>query len=265
MCKIGVEVRLMTEGVLLIPARGGSKGVKRKNLQIVHGVPLVIRTLNHAIYLRKFLNVKICVSSDDVEILELCSRYLIDLDIEFSQNLDDNLPVLLHYRSKKLSSDKSHTSDLIKDLSTIFKGLEMEFSYWCILQPTTPFRSSKDLKKVASFVGKLSKNPSVISVERINEFHPSRMYSIFQNKLKPLALDGYSSRRQDLSEIYIRDGGFYLLSNKLVKKNITYNQSPLYFERRMPWSINIDTYYSLVLSQNIPIEQVLTDPNNEIN
>jgi len=253
----------MTKGILLIPARGGSEGVKRKNLQIVHGVPLVIRTLNHAIYLRNYLNLQICVSSDDKEVFDLCSSHLIDLDIKYSENLDHDLPVLLHHRSKKLSSGKSHTSDLIKDLSVTFKGVAKEFKYWCILQPTTPFRSNEDLKKVASFVGKLSKNPSVVSVERIDEFHPARMYSVFRNKLKPLTLTGYSSRRQDLSEIYIRDGGFYLLSNKLVKENITYNQSPLYFERRMPWSINIDTYYSLLLSQNIPREHVITDPNNE--
>lgn len=264
MCKIGAEVKLMTKGILLIPARGGSKGVKRKNLQTVHGVPLVIRTLNHAIYLKNYLNLTICVSSDDGEILDLCSSHLTDLGIEYSKNLDHDLPVLLHRRSKKLSSSKSHTSDLIKDLSVTFKAVDKEFSYWCILQPTTPFRSNIDLKKVVSFVGKLSKNPSVVSIERVNEFHPARMYSISRKKLKPLTLAGYLSRRQDLSEIYIRDGGFYLLSEKLVKKNITYNQSPLYFERRMPWSINIDTYYSLVLSKNIPREIVLSDPNNTI-
>jgi CMP-N,N'-diacetyllegionaminic acid synthase len=255
---------LETEGVLLIPARGGSRGIKQKNLQKVHGVPLVIRALNHAIYMRNYANLKICISSDDTEILELCSSHLKILEIKFSENLDVNFPVFLHQRSKKLSSSKSLTKDLIKDLTFSFKRLEKEFGYWCILQPTTPFRSRKDLKKAALLASNLRENNCVVSVECVNEFHPSRMYSIIQKKLEPLTLNGYLARRQDLSEIYIRDGGFYLLPNIMAKQGLVYNESPSYFERQMPWSINIDTPYSLLLSQNLPTEQVSADPNNEL-
>jgi CMP-N,N'-diacetyllegionaminic acid synthase len=254
------------QGLILIPARGGSKGVIRKNLQKVHDVPLVIRSLNHALHLNNLTKMKICVSSDDLEILKLCKTYLgvIGIKTTTELNFNDNV-VTLHKRQKNLSSDKSLIGSLIKELSLSVNKFNFENFSWVLMQPTTPFRSKTDFVNVVNRLKKLKDLDSVVSVERVIEYHPSRMYTRSDLRLEPLLLTDYYSRRQDLSETYIRDGAFYAFSQKLALEGLTYSFSPNFFDRKMPWTINIDSEFTLLLSQQIPRESVVDDPNNSIN
>lgn len=254
------------QGLILIPARGGSKGIIRKNLQKVHDVPLVIRSLNHALYLSKLTKMKICVSSDDLEILELCKNHLGTIGFKSSEELILNeSTVTLHKRQKILSSDQSLIGGLIKELSLSVNKFNFQGLSWVLMQPTTPFRSKTDFLYIVNILKTIKDLDSVVSVERVIEYHPSRMYSRSDTHLKPLLLTDYFSRRQDLSETYIRDGAFYIFSQKIALEGLTYNFSPNFFERKMPWTINIDSKFNLLLSQQIPREFVGDDPNNFIN
>ena len=80
-------------------------------------------------------------------------------------------------------------------------------------------------------------------------------------------LEGFSefraSRRQDLPEVYIRDGGFYLISDSLAKKGILFAKNPNYFLRQYPWNINIDSKYDLAAAKSISNLEVVDDPNSK--
>jgi CMP-N-acetylneuraminic acid synthetase len=78
-------------------------------------------------------------------------------------------------------------------------------------------------------------------------------------------LEGFSAyrslRRQDLPPVYIRDGGFYLIGDNLVKSNVQYTEQPVSFLRKYPWSINIDGEADLIVAQNVKNAEIENDPN----
>jgi CMP-N-acetylneuraminic acid synthetase len=135
----------------------------------------------------------------------------------------------------------------------------------CLLQPTTPFRSLSELNSMKSIIFN-NGNPefSLVSVCTVDDFHPARMYNMNSNKdLEQLGgFEKYQYfRRQDLPDVYIRDGGFYIIGDSLVAGGIQYADRPKSFIRKFPWSINIDSRKDLVLAQNITTTEIMEDPN----
>lgn len=104
---------------------------------------------------------------------------------------------------------------------------------------------------------------SLISVTQVLESHPARMYYARHSHLVSLLMnkaDMYK-RRQALKKIYIRDGGFYLLSDKLASEGKLFSLNPNFFVRKFPWTINIDTKENLLLAKSVSKNQVERDPN----
>ena len=173
----------------------------------------------------------------------------------------------LHVRSTKLSSKKSPISDTVNDIRQTYLNLDINFQNWLLLQPTSPFRSEADIKVIAKYLKQnKSNNKSLISVTNVNGNHPARMYSEKNGKLLSLSgIDKLSrDRRQDLKDIYIRDGGFYLFSDSLEKKNKLFSKNPDFFVRKYPWNINIDTRFDLAAALSIEEFEVYNDPNNKL-
>ena len=141
----------------IIPARGGSKGIRRKNLQKLSGKPLIVHTIIAA-KKTKSIN-KIIVSTDDKEIGKI------------SKNNGAEVPFL---RPKQISKDTSSTIEVIKHA---LKFLQENQSYVpdiiILLQPTSPLRNHNDIDKSLKKFKKTKAN-SLISVEKI-----SRKYRLF--------------------------------------------------------------------------------------
>ncbi|MBV5329328.1 MAG: pseudaminic acid cytidylyltransferase, partial [Chlorobium sp.] len=117
---------MMYEDILfLIPARGGSKGISKKNIKELNGKPLIFYTLDA---IRNIVsNENICVSTDDIDIKEKVEAYGVKVPFlrptEYATDTSTTLEVI------------EHALSFYKQKGTIFKGL-------ILLQPTSPFRNS---------------------------------------------------------------------------------------------------------------------------
>jgi len=257
---------------VLIPFRFGEQEIPNKNLQKVHNVHLFQRTLIHAIYLKNISDLRICLSTNKpqeilkVKLMKKIFNKEVIKNITKSDILlsDDGLDV--HNRSEPLAKKNSLINLTLKNVREQYLRKGITFDYWLLLQPTTPFRSIEDLLYVLSEIAKV-KRESLISVTQVIESHPARMYyarnsrliSVLKNKN-----DAYK-RRQTLKQIFIRDGGFYLFSDKLAAKGKLFSSNPHYFIRKFPWTINIDTLQDLNMAKTISNKTVSNDPNNSNN
>ena len=185
----------------IIPARGGSKEIRRKNLQKLSGKPLIAHTIIAA-KKTKSIN-KIIVSTDDKEIGKI------------SKNNGAEVPFL---RPKQISKDTSSTIEVIKHA---LKFLQENQSYVpdiiILLQPTSPLRTSQLITKTINTLKK-SKATSVITVSKITK-HPYAAYWLKNDFLKPFEKNFTKySRRQEFPDLFFPTGAVYTFWYDTLKK-----------------------------------------------
>lgn len=175
--------------VAIIPARGGSKGLKKKNIQILAGRPLLAHTIEQV---KKTKNVnKIIVSTDDTEIRKIA--------LEFGAEV----PFM---RPEHLSLDSSKTDEVLKH--TILwldeHGLQFDIVLWCHI--TLPFRKSGWLDQI---ILNLVKNPDVDSSFVVCATHKN-YWMEKDGKMAPLSLDGLHpgyTQRQGMRPVFQEECG----------------------------------------------------------
>jgi N-acylneuraminate cytidylyltransferase/CMP-N,N'-diacetyllegionaminic acid synthase len=207
----------------IIPARGGSKGFPKKNIQLFSGKPLIFWTIEAAI---KSLSIdKIILSTDDEEIVKLCSEYK---EVE--------TPFL---RPKELAKDSSLAVDAyIYTIDKLRKDHNLLASNYIALLPTSPLRNSNDIDGAANLF-RDRKADSVIACRKL-DFPREWIIDLDQTQriLKPKD-ERTLQNRQEQKEIYIPNGSIYILKHEMVKKFRTY-----YFDRTfaylMPGNRSID-------------------------
>lgn len=179
----------------IIPARGGSKGVPRKNIRELAGKPLLAWTIEAAKGSRLD---RVILSTDDEEIAAVGRRFGADVPFlrpaEHATDSARAIPMLQH--AVKACEDAGDRYDAVM-----------------MLQPTSPMRLSRD---VDGALEKLAADPSadaVISVVPVGEFHPARMKYLEGNLLlDPPFCEAYENQpRQELVPMYIRSGSIYLV------------------------------------------------------
>ena len=185
----------------IIPARCGSKGIRRKNLQKLSGKPLIVHTIIAA-KKTKSIN-KIIVSTDDKEIEKI------------SKNNGAEVPFL---RPKQISKD---TSSIIEVIKHALKFLQENQSYVpdiiILLQPTSPLRTSQLITKTINTLKK-SKATSVITVSKITK-HPYASYWLKNDFLKPFKKNSPKySRRQEFPDLFFPTGAVYTFWYDTLKK-----------------------------------------------
>ena len=242
--------------VVVIPARGGSQGIKDKNIQEVGGQPLVIRSLSHALEFNSSFS--IIVSTDSQVILDVVTDFLglsqlklIDLKSDSIHNLG---PITVHYRSQEFSDSKAIIGTTLKNLRLLCKEEMKSYECWVLLQPTSPYRSKVEIHEIATRISeKFGPNDSWVSVKKVDDSHPARMYKLESESNKLVSLKGYehtkAARRQDLDPLYLRDGAFYCISDRLVALGRQFSDDPTPIIRTGPWTINIDNEMDLALAR----------------
>lgn len=234
--------------IAIIPARGGSKGIKKKNLIEIEGVSLVERAFRLA---KRNKNIdKIYVSTDDPEIYAL------------SQELGIATP---KPRPDLLASDSARTVDLIKNL--LDEAVINIKDCVILMQPTTPLRTSIDLNNVISmFTINWDNTDAVISLVEINGPHPYKAQILEDSKIKPLMGIDSSVPRQSLPKVYLPNGAFYLIKVRaLIEENTFMPVRSLPYIMSEISSINLDSPLDLMLleaaiSRGLGL-QALTDSN----
>tara|TARA_R110001592_G_scaffold57767_4_gene175638 strand:+ start:28239 stop:28931 length:693 start_codon:yes stop_codon:yes gene_type:complete len=211
----------------IIPARGGSKGVPRKNIKLLAGKPLLEYT--SAVTLKSSLLSKVVISTDDDEIISVAKK--LGLEIPFK-------------RPKDLATDSSSSLSVILHALEYFESKNIYFDAVCLLQVTSPFRTVEFLDKaIQKFIK--SKSDSLISVQEVpHEYNPHWSFELDENENLKIATGETEiiSRRQDLPKAYHRDGSIYITKTKILKEqNSLFGDKISHIVSPKEFYVNIDT------------------------
>jgi CMP-N,N'-diacetyllegionaminic acid synthase len=179
----------------VIPARGGSKGVPRKNVRPLGGRPLIAWTIAAA-HEAKLLT-RTIVTTDDDEITEVARG--LGADVPFRRPAD-------------LASDTASGLDNARHALATVEELEGEpYDAAMLLQPTTPFRTAADIDGAITLFTETGAD-SVISVVDVGGHHPARMKYLDGDRLidPPFCEERENQNRQELPPMYLRNGALYL-------------------------------------------------------
>jgi N-acylneuraminate cytidylyltransferase len=194
----------------IIPARGGSKRIPRKNINNFLGKPIIAYSIEAAISSGLFD--EIMVSTDDIEIAEIASKY--GAKVPF-------------YRSKENSSDVATTYEVLEEVLVQYKKMGFEFEYVCCIYPCAPFITVNILNDA---FWKL-KNQSYDLVMPIAQFSRpiQRAIRIVDDKIKFINPQYMTFRSQDFEKKYYDSGQFYffrpnviLESGKIIVENSSF-------------------------------------------
>lgn len=212
----------------LIPARGGSKGIPFKNKKLLHGKELIRYTIETGLACP--LIDEVIVSTDDVGIAKI------------AKTAGAKVPFL---RPAELATDSSPSIDTIIHALEFLEKEKNHFDAICLLQPTVPFRDFDDVGD-AILKFKESDADSLISVREVPHiFNP---YWVYEKNPKTdflkrvISNEKMIGRRQDLPQIFHRDGSIYLTKSKVIlSQKSLYGEKIIHHEMSNSPNINIDT------------------------
>ena len=191
-----------SKNIAIIPARSGSKGLKNKNIKLLNGKPLLAYSIEAAINSKCFDVVM--VSTDSKKYAKIAKEY------------GANVPFL---RSKDNSRDKSTSWDVVKEVLDEYQKRGYVFDTFMLLQPTSPLRTSKDIKEAYKLL-KDKKANSIVSICEAENV-PENLYKLKDNLYLSNFLKNKSNsiRRQDREKYYRFNGAIYLSKIEYFKKH----------------------------------------------
>jgi len=219
-----------TKILAIIPARGGSKTIPRKNIKLLNGKPLIYYTIKESIK-SKYLG-RIIVSTEDKEISEISKKYGAEV-IE---------------RPEELAKDETPTIDVIFHVLQV-QAENFEPGLVVLLQPTSPLRNVQDIDNAIELFLK-NDCESVVSVcEAEHSLYWS--FEIENRYLKPIFGGKYlNMRRQDLPKVYTPNGAIYVSTPEILRKYKSF-----YCSKTIPYimpperSVDIDNEIDFMLAE----------------
>ena len=184
-------MNIKKDAVAIIPARGGSKRIPKKNIKDFFGKPLIAYSIETA--LKSNLFDKVIVSTDDEEIAKIAKEY------------GAEVPFL---RPKELSDDFTGTSDVVNHAVEYLKSCGEKYEYICTIYATAPFLQTKYL---IDGYEKLKNSDAVhVFSATTMPFPIQRTFKIDKNgRCEMFTPEYYLTRSQDLEEAYQDAGQFY--------------------------------------------------------
>lgn len=213
--------------VAIIPARGGSKGIPRKNVRILHSKPLISYAIENALNCTKITDV--AVSSDDDEILSIANEY----------------PITAIQRDASLAGDNITLDPVIYDAVVQMENIKkIHYDVIITMQPTSPLLRSSTLERALDAFLNDDKD-SYISV--VNKAHLT--WSKSDSIYKP----NYQKRvnRQMLPPVYFETGAFFISRRECVTPTGRLGMNVSVFEIPEDESIDIDSPTDWQLCENI--------------
>jgi CMP-N-acetylneuraminic acid synthetase len=224
----------------IIPARGGSKGVKRKNIRELDGRPLIAYTIDAA----KASSAvdRVVVSTDDQEIADVAAA------------AGAEVPFI---RPAELARDDTPTEPV---LTHALKELDEEFDQFVLLQPTSPLRTAKHVTEAVEKY-KNSDAMSLLSVHQSKNYR----WQYTDEGATQINFDGDRSRRQEKRPEFAENGAIYItdVDSYLETENLMYGKTELY-EISERSAVDIDTPFDLWLAEQIlQYERTETDTDRD--
>lgn len=196
-----MQFSMKKDAIAIIPARGGSKRIPKKNIKLFHGKPLIAYSIETA--LKSNLFEKVIVSTDDIEIAKIAKKY--GAEVPF-------------IRPKELSDDFTGTVDVVNHTVTSLENQGEEYTYICTIYATAPFLQSKYLKKGYQ---KLKNSDAINAFSATSMPFPiQRTFKLNEKgRCEMFMPEHYMSRSQDLEEAYQDAGQFYWTNRTRQKEN----------------------------------------------
>ncbi|MCF8424754.1 MAG: pseudaminic acid cytidylyltransferase [Bacteroidia bacterium] len=213
----------MEKTLVIIPARGGSKRIPRKNIKLFLGKPIIQYSIEAALNSNCFDEVM--VSTDDKEIAEK------------SIELGAKVPFI---RTDKNSNDFSTTADVIEEVIEQYQLNGLKFKYVCCIYPTAPFITADKLQQALQII-KTQNATSVVSVVKYS-FPILRSFNLKEGYLNLNWPEYANKRSQDLPTAYHDAGQFYFLRvDDFMKSKKIFTEKTLGFELPETEVQDIDT------------------------
>lgn len=217
----------------LIPARGGSKGILRKNIRNLAGKPLIAWTIDAAI--QSGICDSLIVSTDDAEIARIAT------------GLGAAVPFL---RPKELATDTTPQISVVRHLIRWLAEKGNDPDYILLLQPTSPLRTSKDISEAVA----LAKNRHAASLVSLCE---SRDHPYLAKRIRSdgtigdfIQTETRYTRRQDLPPAYALNGAIYLNTPKSLLDSGSFTpEGTVGYLMPQDRSLDIDTEWDFHLAE----------------
>jgi len=220
--------------LVIIPARGGSKGIPHKNIKPLNGKPLIYYTIDEA---REIVDDEdICVSTDDPEIISCVE--------------DDGLKVPF-VRPEELATDTAGTYEVLLHALHFYEKQGRQYDAVLLLQNTSPFRKAEQIKEALKLY-----NDKVDMVVSVKECAANPYYCVFeeneQGYLHVCKGDGNIFRRQDAPKVYEYNGAIYIMNAEKLKSTHMHKM-----RRRVKYvmddlsSFDLDTMWDWQMAESI--------------
>ncbi len=210
----------------IITARGGSKGIPRKNLALLLGKPLLQYTAEAALAASTLSD--IILSTDDEDIAEVGRSC--GLEVPFM-------------RPKELATDDTPTLPVMQHAVNFLQNLGREYEAVCLLQPTSPLRSAEHIDACVRMLFDEDADAVITVLPVPHQYNPHWVY--FQGDNGTLRLGTGETepipRRQELPPAFHREGSVYVVRRDvLLQKNSLYGNRLLGYALDPDQSVNID-------------------------
>jgi CMP-N,N'-diacetyllegionaminic acid synthase len=219
--------------LVVIPARGGSKGLPGKNIKLLGGKPLIQYTIEAA--REVFPDNIICVSTDDMEIK--CVAEKLGLKVPF-------------IRPDELATDQAGTYEVLLHAISFYENIGYTPDTLVLLQATSPFRTGIHIREgLALFEEKIE---MVVSVR---EAKANPYYTLYEESAYGfLQKSKYGSfaRRQDCPKVWEINGALYIMNAQAMKSRHINDFSKIVKYVMNEWdSIDIDSHFDFFLAENL--------------
>lgn len=226
--------------LVVIPARGGSKGIPRKNIKPFGGKPLIYYSIDEARAIAP--NEDICVSTDDDEIIQVVEDY--GLKVPFK-------------RPAELATDTAGTYEVLLHALDFYEAKGNHYDALVLLQNTSPFRTAEHVKEALKLY-----TPAVDMVVSVKECAANPYYCVFEENAEGFLYvskgDGTIFRRQDAPKVYEYNGAIYIINPESLKRQHMHQ-----FKKRVKYvmdemsSFDLDTMTDWKIAEMIKKENMI--------
>lgn len=221
----------MEDILVVIPARGGSKGLPGKNIRMLCGKPLITYSIDVARAIT--FDENICVSTDDQSIIKVVEDY--GLKVPF-------------IRPAKLATDNASTNEVLLHALDFFEKQGRHFSRLLLLQPTSPLRKVQEVKEAIELYSE-----DIDMVVSVTKSHaPAVLCNENEAGYLDLIFNKGAVGRQSLPVFYEFNGAIYVINtNALIEKGLFGFTKRRKYIMSKESSIDIDDIYDFMLVENI--------------
>jgi len=223
--------------IVIVPARGGSKGVPGKNIRPLCGKPLIGWSIEKA--LRSRYADRVMVTTDSQEIADVSRRF------------GAHVPFL---RPAELATDRASTYDAIRHALAHYRDVEgPEFDYTVLFEPTSPLREDDDLDRMLDILdAQRTDFDAIVSLGLVTE-HPSIMKRLDGDRIVPFCPQlAPALRRQDSAPAYFPYGVAYVAKTAvLLDENTFYTRRCMGFPIRRYQNYEIDDIYDWICVEQV--------------